>query len=129
MRSARSAPARFDELRAGLFMTWPGSKKKKIMKKKKPIYYPMNLPLKFVAIAFNDYGGIGFEFYSAVVRPYFEGLREKEEEAGGSGRDARKQKSEFLQRVSITIAKGNSGPSPRLYAPRLAIFHRTRLGH
>jgi hypothetical protein len=68
------------------------------------------LPVKFVAIAFADYGGIqvGFEFYSAVVRPYFEGLREKEEEAGGSGWDARKQKSEFLQRVSITIAKGNS---------------------
>ncbi len=36
------------------------------------------------------------------------GLREKEEEAGGSGWDARKQKSEFLQRASITIAKGNS---------------------
>ncbi len=35
-------------------------------------------------------------------------LREKEEEAGGSGWDARKRKSEFLQRVSITIAKGNS---------------------
>ena len=70
----------------------------------------MNPPLKFVAIAFNDFGGIGFEFYSAVVRPYFEGLREKEEGpgAGGSGWDARKQKSEFLQRVSITIAKGNS---------------------
>ena len=30
----------------------------------------VNPPLKFVAIAFNDYGGIGFEFYSAVVRPY-----------------------------------------------------------
>ncbi len=32
----------------------------------------MNPPLKFVAIAFADYGGIqlevGFEFYSAVVR-------------------------------------------------------------
>ncbi len=42
----------------------------------------MNPSLKFVAIAFNDYGGIGFEFYSAVVRPYFEGLQE--EEAGGS---------------------------------------------
>jgi hypothetical protein len=44
----------------------------------------MNPPLKFVAIAFNDYGGIGFEFYWAVVRPYV--LRgaadEKEEEAG-----------------------------------------------
>ena len=40
----------------------------------------------------------------------YQGLREKEEEAGGSGWDARKQKSEFLQRVStgITIAKGNS---------------------
>jgi hypothetical protein len=33
----------------------------------------------------------------------YQGLREKEEEAGGSGCqwDARKQKSEFLQRVSI----------------------------
>jgi hypothetical protein len=75
----------------------------------------MNPSLKFVAIAFSDYGGIGFEFYSAVVKPYFEGLREKEcaqeEEAGGElglGQDARKQKSEFLQRASITIAKGNS---------------------
>ncbi len=65
----------------------------------------MNPSLKFVAIAFNDYGGIGFEFYSAAVRPYFEGLREKEEEAGGSGPTSgwdarcaqRKQKSEFLQ--------------------------------
>ena len=35
-------------------------------------------------------------------------LREKEEAAGGSGWDARKKKSEFLQRVSVTIAKGNS---------------------
>ncbi len=52
-----------------------------------------------------------------------------EEEAGGSGWDARKQKSEFLQRVSITIAKGNSRVLEQLYAPRLAIFHRTRLGH
>ena len=48
------------------------------------------------------------KFYSTVVKPYFEKLREKEEEAGGSGWDARKKKSEFLQRVSITIAKGNS---------------------
>jgi hypothetical protein len=47
----------------------------------------MNPPLKFVAIAFNDYGGIGFEFYSTVVKPYFEGLREKEAAAGGSGWD------------------------------------------
>ena len=72
----------------------------------------MNPPLKFVAIAFNDYGGIGFEFHSTVVKPYFEKLpvREKEarEEAGGSGWDARKKKSEFLPRVSVTIAKGNS---------------------
>ena len=67
----------------------------------------MNPPLKFVAIALNDFGGIGFEFYSTVVKPYFEKLREKEEEAGGSGWDARRRKSEFLQRVSITIAKGN----------------------
>ncbi len=74
----------------------------------------MNPPLKF---AFSDYGGIGFEFYSTVVKPHFEELREKEEAAGGSGRDAaaappgptpgRKKKSEFLQRVGITIAKGN----------------------
>ena len=68
----------------------------------------MNPPLKFVAIAFNDFGGIGFEFYLTVVKPYFEELREKEEAAGGSGWDARKKKSEFLQRVSVTIAKGNS---------------------
>jgi hypothetical protein len=45
----------------------------------------MNPPLKFVAIAFNDYGGDGFELYSTVVKPYFEELREKEEAAGGSG--------------------------------------------
>ena len=70
----------------------------------------MNPPLRFVAIAFNDFGGIGLEFYSTVIKPYFEKLREKaaEEEAGGSGWDARKKKSEFLQRVSIMIAKGNS---------------------
>ena len=37
----------------------------------------MNPPLKF---AFSDYGGIGFEFYSTVVKPHFEELREKEEE-------------------------------------------------
>ena len=45
-----------------------------------------------------------------VMRRVYEGLREKEEGpgAGGSGWDARKQKSEFLQRVSITISKGNS---------------------
>jgi hypothetical protein len=45
----------------------------------------MNPPLKF---AFSDYGGIGFEFYSTVVKPHFEELREKEEAAGGSGWDA-----------------------------------------
>ena len=78
----------------------------------------MNPPLKFVAIAFNAFGGIGFELYSTVVKPYFEELREKEEAAGGSGWDARKKKSDFLQLRS-----------PRLYAPRLAICHRTRLGH
>ena len=49
----------------------------------------MNPPLKFAAIAFNDFGGIGFEFYSTVARPYFEELREKEEAAGGLGWDAR----------------------------------------
>jgi hypothetical protein len=74
------------------------------------------------------------EFHSTVVRPYFEKLREKEEEAGGSGWDARKKKSEFLQRVSITIivvAKGNSESRvlDQLYAPRLAICHRTGLDH
>ena len=45
----------------------------------------MNPPLKF---AFSDYGGIGFEFHSTVVKPRFEELREKEEAAGGSGWDA-----------------------------------------
>ena len=39
----------------------------------------MNPPLKFVAIAYSDCGGIGVEFYSTVVKPYFEKLREKEE--------------------------------------------------
>jgi hypothetical protein len=66
---------------------------------------------------------LGPEFYSesTVVRPYFrvEGLREKEEAGGGSGWDARKKKSEFLQPESgsITIAKGRGKvlPSPRLY--------------
>ncbi len=42
----------------------------------------MNPPLKLRvdAIALNDFGGIGsgFEFYSTVVKPYFEKLREKE---------------------------------------------------
>ena len=48
----------------------------------------MNPPLKFVAIAFSDYSSIGFEFYSTVVKPYFDELREKEEAGGGSGWDA-----------------------------------------
>ncbi len=54
----------------------------------------MNPPLTFVAIAFNDFGGIGLEFYTSnktVVKPYFDGLREKEEAAGGSGWDAPKR--------------------------------------
>ncbi len=91
----------------------------------------MNPPLQFVAIAFNDYGGIGFEFYSTVVTPYFDGLREKEAAAGGSGWDARKKKSEFLQRVGHHDSQGYSrvlDSAPRL-VPRLAILHRTRLGH
>jgi hypothetical protein len=45
----------------------------------------MNPRLTFVAIAFNDFGGIGVEFYTTVVKPFFDGLREKEEAAGGSG--------------------------------------------
>ncbi len=48
-------------------------------------------------------------------------MREKEEEAGGSGWDARNKKSEFLQRVSITIAKGDSRVLDCTYAPRLAL--------
>ncbi len=59
-----------------------------------------------MSLATFNGGIIGFEFYSTVVTPYFEKLREKEEEAEGSGWDARKKKSEFLQRVSITIATG-----------------------
>ncbi len=58
----------------------------------------MNPPLKFVAIALNDFGGIGFEFYSTVVKPYFRvaetrklPVREKEEEAGGLNRLGRTQ--------------------------------------
>jgi hypothetical protein len=34
-------------------------------------------PLTFIAIAFNDFGGIGVEFYTTVVKPYFDGPREK----------------------------------------------------
>ena len=45
----------------------------------------MNPPLTFVAITLNDFGGIGLEFYTTVAKPYFDGLREKEEAAGGSG--------------------------------------------
>jgi hypothetical protein len=106
----------------------------------------MDPPLTFAAVAFNDFGGIGFaEFYSesTVVKPYFEKLREKEEEAGGSGWDARKKTSEFLQRVSITIAKGDSrtreDSSSTVHmrhdwhwqsaTGRLPNCHRTRLGH
>jgi hypothetical protein len=55
----------------------------------------MSPPPKLVAIAFSDFDGIGFEFYSTVVKPCFEKLREKEEAGGGSGSDARKKKSEF----------------------------------
>ncbi len=47
-------------------------------------------PPKLFAIALSDFGGIGFEFYSTVVKPCFEKLREKEEAAGGLGSDARK---------------------------------------
>jgi hypothetical protein len=60
----------------------------------------MKPPLKFVAIAFSDYGGIGFGFYSAVVRPYFEGLREKEEEARGSGLHASRSRSSCRESAS-----------------------------
>jgi hypothetical protein len=62
----------------------------------------MNSPLKFVAIAFNDFGGIGFEFYSTVVKPYFEGLREKAKAAGGSGWDARKRSRSSCRRESAS---------------------------
>ena len=67
----------------------------------------MNPPLKFVAIAFNDYGGIGFELYSTVVKPYFEELREKEEAAGGSGwarTHARRSRSSCRESASVTVA-------------------------
>ncbi len=72
----------------------------------------MNPPLKFVAIAFNDFGGIGFEFYStghreAVLRTR-SCVRRRRRLGVQAGTCARKKKSEFLQRASITIAKGNS---------------------
>ena len=91
----------------------------------------MNPPLKFVAIALNDYGGICFEFYS-LSSAVLEGLREKEEEAGGSGWGPRTQaevgvpaESQHHDSQEFTTPES----CPRLYAPRLAIFHRTRLGH
>ena len=71
----------------------------------------MNPPLTFVAFAFSrggDFGGIGLEFYymyTRVTRPpfkswtsspgrisKFDGLREKEKAAGGSGWGARKKR-------------------------------------
>ena len=71
----------------------------------------MNLPLKFVAIALSDlnadFGGIGFEFYRlSSGRTSRSCARGRSVAGGGSGWDARKKKPEFLQRVSITIAKG-----------------------
>ena len=42
----------------------------------------MNPPLRFVAIAFSGFGGIGLEFYATAVRPYFDELRENEEAPG-----------------------------------------------
>ncbi len=48
----------------------------------------MNPPLQFVEIAFNDYGGIGFEFRHAVLRGAGEkgllwfGLGRTQEEVG-----------------------------------------------
>jgi hypothetical protein len=42
----------------------------------------MKLQLTFVAIAFSDFGGIGLELYTTVVRLYFkpevDGLRVRE---------------------------------------------------
>jgi hypothetical protein len=71
---------------------------------------------KFVAIAFSDFDGIGFEFYSTVGLPCFEKLREKKEDAQWGFRLGRTKiftQEEVgvpvhMQRVSITIAKGNS---------------------
>ncbi len=44
----------------------------------------MNPPLRFVAIAFSGFGGIGLEFYATAVRPYFDELRENEEAPGAA---------------------------------------------
>jgi hypothetical protein len=34
----------------------------------------LNPPLTFVAIALSDFGGIGFKFYTTVVKPPFDGM-------------------------------------------------------
>jgi hypothetical protein len=72
----------------------------------------MNPPLQFVrvAIALSDIGGFGCEFYSTVVKPYFEELREleKEEAAGGSGWDARKKKFGVPAESQHHDSQGNS---------------------
>jgi hypothetical protein len=83
----------------------------------------LNPPLTFVAIALKklgDFGGIGFEFYTTVFKPFFD---EKEKAVCGSGWDARKKTPEFLQRLGrgVTIASpGQLAGSTRLYSPRLA---------
>ena len=49
----------------------------------------LNPPLRFVAAAFNDLGGIAdhidLEFYKCTVKPYVDALHEQEVAAGGSG--------------------------------------------
>jgi hypothetical protein len=68
----------------------------------------------------SDFGGIGFEFDTTVLKPLSDGLREEGEAAGGSGWDARKKKSDFLQRAGVTIASPGQLTGTRLYAPQLA---------
>ena len=65
-------------------------------------------PLPFVAATSNDFGGIGLEFYKSAVKPYFVRCARRRSRAGGSGWDARKATTEFLQTVSVAIAKGSS---------------------
>jgi hypothetical protein len=75
---------------------------------------PPSLTFQVQVPAFSDLGGIarpGLNSFKVLhdrsQAVFRRGLREKEEAAGGSesgwDSDARKKKSEFLQRVSVTI--------------------------
>jgi hypothetical protein len=69
----------------------------------------LNPPLRCLPAVFSDFGGIGRELYSAIIRvqPHFQQLYEAEVEEGKSGWAARRAKQRCLQHTSVTDANGN----------------------